>query len=153
MNERSEWPYPALAAALVLAVVLAARQGTGVLIYALDDPYIHLTLARNLAHNGVYGLNPDHFAGAFSSPLWTLLLSASIALLGDRAVYPQAWSLVFAAAGTFATSRLTRLVTPLTLPFAVLTALTAMLVAPMARFLRKHYAGRTVGMNDIGMAA
>ena len=36
----------------------------GHFVYAIDDPYIHLALAQNLAH-GHYGINP----GEASSPL------------------------------------------------------------------------------------
>jgi hypothetical protein len=45
----------------------------GHLIYSLDDPYIHLELARNLAH-GLYGLNPGEPASPSSSAIWPLLL-------------------------------------------------------------------------------
>ncbi len=51
-------------------------QTGGTFVYAQDDPYIHLTLARTLAQSGVWGIRPDEFAGASSSPLWTVLLAA-----------------------------------------------------------------------------
>ncbi len=56
-------------------VWLGLRQTGGVFVYAQDDPYIHLTIARTLAHSGVWGIRPEEFAGASSSPLWTLLLA------------------------------------------------------------------------------
>ncbi len=45
----------------------------GHLVYALDDPYIHLALAQAMAH-GSYGINPGEPASPSSSLLWPLLL-------------------------------------------------------------------------------
>jgi hypothetical protein len=47
----------------------------GALVYALDDPYIHLALARTIQHGG-YGINPGEWASPSSSPLWPWLLAA-----------------------------------------------------------------------------
>lgn len=43
-------------------------------VYSLDDPYIHLSLARQIAH-GHYGINPGEFAAPSSSILWPFLLA------------------------------------------------------------------------------
>jgi hypothetical protein len=58
---------------VMLAMVLAHTGGT--FIYAQDDPYIHLAIARTLAEHGVWGIRPQEFASASSSPLWTLVLA------------------------------------------------------------------------------
>lgn len=84
---------PALVAGLVLYLGLTgillglslARTG-GEFVYAQDDPYIHLAMARTLAEHGVWGVRPYEFASASSSPLWTLLLAA-IWKLGARLVW------------------------------------------------------------------
>jgi hypothetical protein len=56
----------------------------GRLVYALDDAYIHMAVADNLAKHGSWGLNPGEFANASSSLLWTLLLAlASLLGAGD----------------------------------------------------------------------
>lgn len=42
--------------------------------YTLDDPYIHLELAKNFA-NGNYGINMEEFSAPSSTILWTFLLA------------------------------------------------------------------------------
>jgi hypothetical protein len=64
-----------LALTAILLWLSLARTG-GAFVYAQDDPYIHLALARTLADHGVWGIAPSEFASASSSPLWTLLLAA-----------------------------------------------------------------------------
>ena len=60
--------------AFVYHLVHSIRTGeNGHFIYALDDPYIHLTLAENLAH-GHYGINSTEYASPSSSLLWPFLL-------------------------------------------------------------------------------
>jgi hypothetical protein len=34
------------------------RQTNGHFVYSLDDPYIHLAVAKNLARHGVWGVAP-----------------------------------------------------------------------------------------------
>jgi len=47
----------------------------GQIVYLIDDPAIHLSVAGNLAHHGTWGVVPGVFQSASSSPLWTLLLA------------------------------------------------------------------------------
>jgi hypothetical protein len=54
-----------------LALILRIN-GTG-FTYTLDDPYIHLALAENLAR-GHYGVNEQEFSAPSSSALWPFLL-------------------------------------------------------------------------------
>jgi hypothetical protein len=107
----------ALASALALYLGLTAillwlslaRTG-GEFVYAQDDPYIHLAMARTLAEHGVWGVRPYEFASASSSPLWTLLLAA-FWKLGARQVWvPFALNLIFGCILlTFASRVITRL--------------------------------------------
>lgn len=80
---RSARSLPALTAAcLVLCLALLAAilwLNGGELVYSLDDPYIHLTLARNLLQ-GHYGLNPGECASPSSSLLFPFLLTIPLAL-------------------------------------------------------------------------
>lgn len=80
---------------VALQIVLLLRRNGGELTYALDDAYIHLAVARNLALHGVIGVEPGVWASASSSPLWTLIL-APFAFLPPRAfeLVPLALNLV-----------------------------------------------------------
>lgn len=84
-------PWPALAAAAFLVAVALALFAEGVrlcgtFVYVIDDPYIHLAMARNLALHGSWGVNAGRFEPASSSPLWVLLLAAidRLAVVNDR---------------------------------------------------------------------
>jgi hypothetical protein len=70
----------------VLGSLRVAMSHTGGhLVYAVDDAYIHLAMARTLAESGVWGISPAQPAFASSSPGWTILLAAlyAIGLRGD----------------------------------------------------------------------
>ena len=61
---------------LIMVVGLAAgvlRATGGHFVYALDDPYIHLAMAENIAH-GHYGINAGEFSSPSSSIIWPFLL-------------------------------------------------------------------------------
>jgi hypothetical protein len=77
-------------------VWLGRRGNNGFFCYALDDAYLHMAIARNLALHGVWGLNPGAFASASSSPGWTLLLAGAVRVLGDRVWLSLALNAVFA---------------------------------------------------------
>lgn len=72
---------PLFIAIAVLTVIVAIildksliRTG-GHLIYALDDPYIHMAMAKNFARYGVWGVTRYEFTSSTSAPLWTFLLA------------------------------------------------------------------------------
>src|SRR5882672_6661262 len=64
---------PLLAALPAVVLVVQVHFTCGV-VYSLDDPYIHLALARQILH-GHYGINPGEFAAPSSSILWPFLLA------------------------------------------------------------------------------
>ena len=69
--------------AAVAALVYLSMAGTaGVLVYPLDDTYIHMAIAKNMAAHGVWGVTAEHFTSATSSPLWTGVLAAVYAVAG-----------------------------------------------------------------------
>lgn len=90
------------AAALVLGAMVAwifvrgSAAGQGHFIYPLDDAYIHLAQARNLALHHVWGVTAREFSSSSSSPLWTLLLAAVCRVAGDWELAPLALNLLAA---------------------------------------------------------
>ena len=56
-------------------IIASLKESGGHIVYALDDAYIHMTIAKNLVASGVWGLVPGKFASASSSPLWTAVLA------------------------------------------------------------------------------
>jgi hypothetical protein len=130
----------AVTGALLLRASTARTDGH--LVYALDDAYIHLAIARNLVRHAVWGVTPAEFTAASSSPLWTALLAATALFL------PASWqeamplvlnvvfgvALVIAAARTLAVLRL-----PAWLGAGVLALLVlATPLAPMAMAGMEH---------------
>jgi hypothetical protein len=94
------------AVALLLRAALAHTGGR--LVYALDDAYIHMAVARNLAEHGVWGVTRYAFTSSTSSLAWPLLLAAADLVVGVRESTPLVLNLVFAAAAILAADRLLR---------------------------------------------
>ena len=78
------WTGDAVAIGLFLVVLGLSCQSiandNGAFTYALDDAYIHLAMAENLAEHGTWGIEPGVFESASSSPAWTSALAAATAL-------------------------------------------------------------------------
>lgn len=112
-NLRERIPF-ALAAAVFLAIlttlaVKSLQANAGHLIYTLDDPYIHMATAKNLAAHGVFGVTRFSFSSSTSSPLWTLLLAASYGLWGVSDWIPGILATLFALAALYSADSLCRL--------------------------------------------
>lgn len=89
---KNGWPL-VLAVGVFLADVwffygaVVAKTG-GPWAYPLDDTYIHMALARNVAAHGTWGLSPEAFTSCSSAPLWTLLLAGAYWLMGVHELTP-----------------------------------------------------------------
>jgi len=75
-----------------LLVVLSIHRNQGHFIYALDDAYVHMAIAKNLVRHGVWGVTPFEFSSSTSSILWPLLLALSYKLFGVNETAPLIWS-------------------------------------------------------------
>jgi len=72
-----------VAAALALAVfVLTERRIAGAPGFPLDDSWIHMHFARNLAEGLGFVYNPGRPVAGSTAPLWTLLLGVAFAVAG-----------------------------------------------------------------------
>ena len=77
----------------ILMWIISLFLTEGVLTYAIDDAYIHLAHARNLAETGVWGIRPHEYAFCSSSPLWTCLLAILFKISGFHESIPGILSL------------------------------------------------------------
>ena len=76
-----------LAAALPLALLLLReRTIAGSAGFPLDDSWIHLHFARNLAEGAGFAYNPGVPVAGSTAPLWTLLLAAGARVAGASLV-------------------------------------------------------------------
>ena len=81
-----------LLCALVIPIVLielnVLKFTNGIFIYPLDDTYIHMSIAKNLALHNNWGISTNEFQSASSSILYTLLLSALFKLFSVNTLIP-----------------------------------------------------------------
>jgi hypothetical protein len=79
MNNRSYRPFLLASGVLLLTVFglyfLIRRATGGLFMYPIDDSFIHMVVARNLAFQGNWGIAGHEFASASSSILYTLILA------------------------------------------------------------------------------
>lgn len=106
---RGLWP----AAAIVIAVVLVAAWGTIVEWsqtdpgFPLDDTWIHLQFARNIAEGHGFSFNPSVPSSGSSAPLWTLLLAVPLTLGLGPIASAKLLGIALAAVTALAASALT----------------------------------------------
>src|SRR5947199_5917227 len=80
----------------------------GGLDFPLDDSWIHLQFARNLAHGAGLSYNPGEFVTGSTAPLWTALLAVLFLLPGSVLAWTQLLGVLLYLAGIDATWRLSR---------------------------------------------
>lgn len=89
LDHRALWILAAAAAASLLAY-LAASALTLRLGFPLDDSWIHLTYARNLAERGEWAFLPGQPSAGSTAPLWSALLAFGFWM----GLAPYAWTYV-----------------------------------------------------------
>jgi hypothetical protein len=86
--------WPLFASVIILCVIMGVistlliLRENGHLIFALDDPYIQMAMAKNFALHGVWGTTRFGFTSATSSPLWTFLIAVTYLLFGVSETSP-----------------------------------------------------------------
>src|SRR5437016_5791915 len=80
------WPLFAAIGLLWVSVaallVISVHQNNGRMVYALDDAYIHMAMAKNFAQHGIWGVTSHGFSSSSSSLLWTSLLALCYFVFG-----------------------------------------------------------------------
>lgn len=64
------------------------REAGTAVVYPLDDAYIYMSMARNIADFGVWGVTPHNFSGTSSAHVWVLFLALAYKLFGAQEVLP-----------------------------------------------------------------
>lgn len=82
-----------VSAAIVLSIsafcILASMHDNhSKFVYALDDAYIHLALAKHLAQDGIWGVSRFYFTASVSSILWQVLLASFFWIFGVWELLP-----------------------------------------------------------------
>ncbi len=85
------------ALALGRCLMLSLEQNQGHFVYALDDAYIHMALAKNFSQHGIWGVTRYGFSSSSSSLLYTLLLSACYLSFGVNEITPLVLNVIGAA--------------------------------------------------------
>jgi hypothetical protein len=89
---------------LVLFLV-RERSIAGVAGFPLDDSWIHLHFARNLAEGGGFAYNPGRPVAGSTAPLWTLLLAAGAVVAGPSVALAKVLGTVCALGAALLTRR------------------------------------------------
>lgn len=129
------YPFAIVLAVLCCIVVvlefLTLRKTNGVLSYPLDDAFIHMAVAKNVALHHIWGLSNVEWVSSSSSVLFTILLSTAFAVFG----LSPAWPLILSATGAvlllLEMQRELNRHTHLSTPRKTITMLATMLVAPL----------------------
>lgn len=96
----------AFCATLVGCYLFTVSKLHGEFAYALDDPYIHMSTAKNFALHGVWGINSDEFTSATSSIAWPMLIAGLYKVTGPIDWLPFILNGILAVGCLWATNRL-----------------------------------------------
>ena len=122
----------ALLAHVTLIYKAVLRHTDGNVSYPVDDTFIHLALAKQLAMNGVYGVTPHEFTAASSSIGWPFLLAAVMKLTGPTPWLPLLLNGAIAVILFVAIERAVRRLAPgASVMSATLVSLVVMALTPM----------------------
>lgn len=87
--------------AIFVLVFISTRNTDSIFLYTLDDPYIHMAIAKNLVNSGIWGVTKNEFTSCSSSPLWGLLISLSFFTFGVKDVIPFILNVFFSILTAF----------------------------------------------------
>ncbi|MCI0545981.1 MAG: hypothetical protein L0027_01710 [Candidatus Rokubacteria bacterium] len=106
-GEGAAWLALGAALAVGLGVFLVReRMVAGTSGFPLDDAWIHLQFARNLADGHGFSYNPGVPVAGSTAPLWTLLLAGAFGVTGAHPLVAKALGIALALAAALVTRRL-----------------------------------------------
>ena len=127
---------PVMVSSIILVVIallllnITIKQNYGRIVYALDDPYIHMAMAKNFSQHGIWGITKYGFTSSSSSIFWTLLLSLTYLISGANEISPFVLNVILSILFIFITyTILRRHKAPILLIYVILTAV--LLFTPM----------------------
>lgn len=125
------WPLISALCILLLTVGILffsiGKNTGGHYTYSLDDPYIHMAVAKNLSESGNWGITKYEFSSSSSSLLWTLLLSGTYSMFGVNEFSPLIINILAAAISVFVLYLLFMKLQPAPPRFYVLASLVAII--------------------------
>lgn len=80
----------------LIVTLLSISNTNGHLIYVLDDPYIHMAVAKNFVSYGVWGVTKYGFTSSTSSILWPGLIAGLFKIFGINELIPFFLNIIFA---------------------------------------------------------
>lgn len=86
---------------ILFLIVFSLGQTDGHFLYTLDDPYIHMAIAKNFVTSGTWGVTQYEFSSCSSSPLWTFLISFFYFIFGTKVIVPFILNILFASLTAF----------------------------------------------------
>lgn len=108
----------------------AARRAAGHLGFPLDDSWIHLQFARNLASGRGFSYSDERWVSGSTAPLWTLLESILFRVAPNPILVGKVLGIVVSIGAVMAAARLARAVSGH--PFAGLAAACVVALLPAA---------------------
>jgi hypothetical protein len=82
-----------LLALVLILEFLTLRKTNGVFCYPLDDTFIHMAVAKNVALHGNWGINAHEWVSTSSSPFFTALLALFYKIFGVNEYLPAILSI------------------------------------------------------------
>ena len=126
-----------LLSACSMTVWYSVQSTDGTFTYPLDDTYIGMAIAKNVALHGTWGASRE-FASAASSPGFILLLSACYLVTGPNVYWPLVLALAASVGCIFAADRLMRQTPRMTRMCAVLAVALLTPLSTMALIGMEH---------------
>lgn len=115
---------------VAILLFLSLEKTGGRIVYAIDDPYIHMAIAKNIVKHGVWGVTRYEFSSSSSSILWVLLLAGVYSVSGVNEVSPLVLNVIFAIGTLFCVYLILRKF-KIALPYILLILLGVLFYTPM----------------------